>query len=196
MDNKKNPIKLFGGLAIMRKTTKEMVEYQERFKDKIDPAVRARNFRFLGSQADVLHQYAQSEKFYRQGLSFFEPLERIDQRYQSLEFNGFLSYSLLRQHKNGWFELMEKTLLDFDKSMDGEWLKSNDYYTWAVWKSGIEIRNSDALLDTRKSKNQYREHIDNWLNDADLILRMPDGKNDGFVRRRRELAEVVEKFQS
>ncbi|MPM42599.1 hypothetical protein SDC9_89265 [bioreactor metagenome] len=123
-------------------------------------------------------------------------MERIDQRYQSLELSGFLAYSLLRQNKNGWFELTQQTLEDFDNSPEGIWLKDNNYYAWAVWKSGIEIRIADALLDSKKLTSQYKGHIKNWINDADSILQMPDGNREVFGIRRQELDAVIQKQNS
>lgn len=194
MENKKNPIKIAKGLSIMKTTTDQMIGLQKSHKNEIDPVVNARSFRFLGRQSDLFHQYKQSEKYYRQGLQFFEPLEQIDQKYQSLELSGFLAFSLLKQNKSGWFELTQKTLSDFDNSPEGSWLTDNDYYTWAVWKSGIEIRNSDALLDSKKLAGQYRSNINEWLNDADSILQMPDGNRDVFGIRRQELEAVKLKY--
>jgi len=194
MENKKNPLKIAKGLAIMKSTTGQMTDYQQSNQDKIDPVVSARSSRFLGRQADLLHQYSQSEKYYRQGLSFFEQLERIDQRYQSLELSGFLAFSMLKQRKNGWFEITQQTLSNFDNSNEGIWLKDNDYYAWAVWKSGIEIRNSDTLLDSKKLTDQYRTNIENWLGDADSILQMPDGNREVFGIRRQELDTVIQRL--
>jgi len=195
MENKKNPIKLAKGLTIMKSTSGQMVDFQKDHEDKIDSVVKARSSRFLGRQSDLLHQYSQSEKYYRQGLAFFEPLERIDQRYQSLELSGFLAFSMLKQNKNGWFELTQQTLSNFDNSKEGIWLKDNDYYAWAVWKSGIEIRNSDALLDSKKLSSQYRSNIETWLGDADSILQMPDGNREVFGIRRQELDAVTQKLK-
>jgi len=194
MENKKNPIKIGKGLLIMKATSDQMIGLQKSHKDEIDPIVNARSFRFLGRQSDFFHQHNQSEKYYRQGLKFFEPLKQIDQRYQSLELSGFLAFSLLKQKKSGWLELTQKTLSDFDNSPEGSWLKDGDYYTWAVWKSGIEIRNSDALLDSKKLIGQYRTNISEWLDDANSILQMPDGNRDVFGIRRQELDIVARKL--
>ena len=173
MENKKNPIKLAKGLTIMKSTSGQMVDFQKDHEDKIDSVVKARSSRFLGRQSDLLHQYSQSEKYYRQGLAF----------------------SMLKQNKNGWFELTQQTLSNFDNSKEGIWLKDNDYYAWAVWKSGIEIRNSDALLDSKKLSSQYRSNIETWLGDADSILQMPDGNREVFGIRRQELDAVTQKLK-
>lgn len=195
MENKRNPVKVARGISIIGFTISQMLEFQKSHKDKIDPVVAARSFRFLGRQSDILHRYKQSEKYYRQGLEFFKPLEHPSQRYQSLELHGFLAFSLLKQNKSGWFELTQETLTSFDNSPEGNWLNENDYYTWAVWKSGIEIRNSGAILDSKKFANQYKGDIEVWLKDADYILQMPDGDRERFGIRRQELDEVTQKLK-
>jgi len=193
MENRRNPAKIVEGLSIMVPTSKEMIEFQKKHEDKIDPIVAARSFRFLGRQADLFHQYGKSEKYYRQCLQYFEGLEPIEQRYNRLELSGFLSYSLLKQRKPGWFDLTQKTLSEFDTSEEGKWLKDNDYYPWAVWKSGIEIRTSDEVLGSKKLRSQYRVNVGEWLGDAESILRMPDGDTEVFGIRRQELSEVTQK---
>lgn len=195
MENlKKNPIKIAKGLLILRSTTDQMIKLQNKHINEIDPIVNARSFRFLGRQADIFHQYNQSEKHYRKGLDFFEPLKRVDQRYQKLELSGFLAFSLLKQNKPTWFDLTQKTLSDFDNSPEGIWLKNSDYYTWAVWKSGIEIRNSDALLNSSKLREDYRGNIETWLDNADLILQMPNSDRKIFGIRRQEFDAVTQKL--
>jgi hypothetical protein len=167
-----NPIRAGKGLLLMTSISKDMSSFQKENKDKIDPIVNARTFRFLGRQADQLHQYPKSEKLYQQGLNFFENLNNPDQRYHRLELSGFLAFSQLKQNNSAWFDLTIKTLSDFDEAPEGIWLKNNDYYTWAVWKSGIEIRNSDSLLGNKNNTIKYRTNIISWLDDADSILKV------------------------
>jgi len=193
MENKKNPFKIAKGVLVMKSMIGQMIDYQQNHGKEIDPIISARTPRFLGRLADHLHLYSQSEKYYRQGLDFFEPLERIDQKYQSLELSGFLAFSLLKQNKPGWFELTQKTLSDFDNSPEGSWLKDSDYKTWAIWKSGIENRNADALLDSKKLTDKYKTNIESWLTDADSILQMPNGDREVFKIRRQELEATIRK---
>lgn len=167
-----NPIRASKGLLLMTNISKDMSRFQKENKHKIDPIVNARTFRFLGRQADQLHQYSRSEKLYQQGLNFFENLNNPEQRYHRLELSGFLAFSQLKQNNPAWFDLTIKTLSDFDETPEGIWLKNNDYYTWAVWKSGIEIRNSDSLLGNKNNTIKYRTNIISWLDDADSILKV------------------------
>lgn len=191
MENKKNPQKILKGLSIMKSTMNQMISLQKDNVDTTDPVVNARSFRFLGRLSDTLHQYPRSEKFYRQGLEFFEPLERIDQRYQSLELSGFLAFSLLKQGKDGWFDLTQQTLNDFDNSDEGLWLKNHDYKAWAIWKSGIEIRISSALINSKKLNEQYNGNVESWLSDADAILQI-NGNREEFGFRMQELKALTQ----
>jgi hypothetical protein len=166
-----NPIRAGKGLLLMTNISKYMSSFQKDNMNKIDPIVNARTFRFLGRQADHLHQFKKSENLYQQALSFFENLNKPEQRYHRLELSGFLAFSQLKQNNPAWFDLTTKTLSDFDEAPEGIWLKDNNYYTWAVWKSGIEIRNSDSLLGKKSNTLKYKTNIISWLDDANLILK-------------------------
>ena len=51
---------------------------------------------------------------------------------------------------------------------------ATDYYTWAVWASGIPIRTVDALINTgRLSDKQWAK---DWIDEAESLLTIP--KND------------------
>lgn len=100
--------------------------------------------------------------------------------------HGFLSYSLIKQGKTEeGINLAQQTLKDFDDSEEGKWLKENSYYTWAVWKSGIEIRTADHIGKT-KDLNQM-DVANSFLADAENILVMPDGNTEIFRLRLDEL---------
>jgi len=190
----KNPTKATKGLFLTDKTAKEMIDFQQAHQDKIDPITSARTDRFLGRYYDRLHQFKKSEQLYQKGLDFFNSLESVDQKYNQLEFSGFLAFSKLKQKKTDWFDLTTQTLSNFDKSPEGIWLRNTDYYTWAVWKSGIEIRTSDALLNTKYQK-KYQKNINFWIKDADSILTMPDGNRNVFQLRLDELNAVKAKLK-
>ena len=190
----KKPTKATKGLFLAGKTAKEMINFQQIHQDKIDPIISVRTDRFLGRYYDQIKRFKKSEQLYKKGLDFFKSLEPVDQRYNQLEFSGFLAFSKLKQKKPEWFNLTIKTLSDFDKSSEGIWLRNNDYYTWAVWKSGVEIRTSDALLNTQHQK-EYQENINLWIRDADSILIMPDGNRNIFQLRLDELNAVKAKLK-
>jgi len=171
------------GLIIMKTSINGMQKYQEEHQADISPALKARNFRFMGRFADRLHQYQKSEKLYRQGLEYFDFQKEPENRYQRLELLGFISFSLLKQGKKSeGLKLMDQVLKDYDESPEGEWLKKSDYYTWAVWKSGVEIRNSEYLIEHHQMSG-----VEGLMNDVKKILVMPDGNNEKFGIRIGEL---------
>src|SRR4030042_3907215 len=134
---KANPIRAAKGMLIMNKTAKNMEKYMNENEEKIDPVVKNRVFRFLGRHADYQGKYSKSENYYRKGLVYFDSSTEPEERFNQLELMGFLSYSLIKQGKEEGIDLAEQTLTDFDESPEGKWLKENNYYTWAVWKSGV-----------------------------------------------------------
>ena len=88
--------------------------------------------------------------------------------------------------------MAQQTLNDFDGSDEGKWLKENNYYAWAVWKSGIEIRTTEHVVKTKDS-----EHADlakTFLSDAENILKMPDGTTESFRLRLDELSSTKEQL--
>ena len=182
---KANPLRAFKGMFIMEKTAKNMEKYLEENEEKIEPVVKNRVFRFLGRHADYKGNYKKSENYYRKGLSYFDSSTKVEERFNRLEFMGFLSYSLIKQSKEKGIGLAKQTLRDFDQSLEGKWLKENDYYTWAVWKSGIEIRTAKYIKKTKNIK--YKQLAKDFLADAGNILQMPDGNKEIFRLRLDEL---------
>jgi len=181
-----NPIRAAKGILIMEKTSRTMEKYSEENADDLDQVVKARVFRFLGRYLDHKGQYKKSEQYYRKGLEYFDQSTKLEERFNRLEFLGFLSYSLTKQGKTeDGLGLAQKTLKDFDDSDEGRWLKENNYYTWAVWKSGIEIRTAEHIAKTKKS--DYWDLANSYLEDAKNILVMPDGTEEIFNLRLDEL---------
>jgi len=182
---KANPIRAIKGMGIMNKTAKNMEKFMNENEEKINPVVKNRVFRFLGRHADYKGNYKKSENYYRKGLSYFDSSTKVEERFNRLEFMGFLSYSLIKQSKEKGIGLAKQTLRDFDQSLEGKWLKENDYYTWAVWKSGIEIRTAKYIKKTKNIK--YKQLAKDFLADAGNILQMPDGNKEIFRLRLDEL---------
>jgi hypothetical protein len=183
-----NPFRAAKGILLMESSAKQMEKYEKEHHEQVDLIVGTRVFRFLGRYADTKHQYSKSEEFYKKILSFFDSLPEVEKRYHRLELSGFLASSLIKQNKKEGFDLAVKTLEDFDKSEEGIWLKENDYYTWAVWKSGVEIRTAQHFAN--KKYNKHSQIIKDWVIDADLILRMPNGDKEQFRIRRDELENL------
>lgn len=183
-------VRAIQGLIIMKTSISGMQKYQEEHQFEINPIIKARNFRFMGRFADYQHQYQKSEKLYYQGLEYFDSQTEPENRYHRLELLGFISFSLLKQGKKSeGLKLMDQVLKDYDESPEGQWLKENDFYTWAVWKSGVEIRNSEYLI-----KHNTTSRAKELMNDAQKILVMPDGNNEKFGIRIRELDRLKTKI--
>jgi hypothetical protein len=184
-----NPFRLAKGIFVMESTSREMEKYLGDSGEKLDAVVKARIYRYLGRYADYKHQYHKSEEYYRKGLLFFDQSENIDERFNKLEFLGFLSYSLLKQGKTKeGLEMATSTLSKFDDSEEGKWLKENSYYTWAVWKSGIEIRTAEHLLNSKEPDS--RVLAKGLIKVTGDTLTMPDGTKDVFQLRIDELNKV------
>jgi len=181
-----NPIRAAKGMFMMESTSKTMEEYAEVNGENLDPAIKARVYRFLGRNADHKGQYKKSEQFYRKGLEYFDHSTKPEERFIRLEFLGFLSYSLIKQGKTAeGIELAQQTLKYFDDSDEGKWLKESNYYAWAVWKSGIEIRTAEHIAKTKDSG--HTDLAKDFLADAGSILVMPDGTTENFRLRLDEL---------
>lgn len=183
---KGNPVRAVKGLWVMEKTSKEMKNYLGR--EGLDSVTGARIFRFLGRHEDEIGMFKKSEPYYRKGLEYFNRSDKIEERYNRLEFLGFLSFSLIKQgkaKKEEGIELAKQTLKDFDESDEGKWLRKNDYYAWAVWKSGIELRTADHIF--KKKDAQNADLAKSFLTDSENILKMPDGNTEIFALRLDEL---------
>ncbi len=181
-----NPLRAAKGMLVMESTSRTMERYAEENGENLDPVVKARVSRFLGRYADYKGQYKKSEQYYREGLTFFDQSTKPEERFNRLEFLGFLSYSLIKQGKTEeGMGLAQQTLKDFDDSDEGKWLKETNYYAWAVWKSGIEIRTSEHVAKTKDS--EHSDLAKTFLADAENILKMPDGTTESFRLRLDEL---------
>jgi hypothetical protein len=183
------------GLWIMKKTSNAMKGYLGR--KGLDPVTEARIFRFLGRHEDEKEMFKRSEPYYRKGLEYFNQSDKIEERYNRLEFLGFLSFSLIKQgkaKKDEGIELAKQTLKDFDESDEGKWLRENNYYAWAVWKSGIELRTAEHIFKKKDVKNADLAKI--LLTDSENILRMPDGATESFRLRLDELNATKELVKS
>ena len=189
-----NPLRVAKWFPVMAKTVVDMKKYEEKYHDQIDPVIGARVYRFLGRFADQKGQYSESEKLYKKGLSYFDSLTKPEERYHRLELTGFISHSQIKQGKKEGLDLATQTLKDFDTSPEGLWLKENDYYTWAVWKSGIEIRTAQHYC--QKNDTQKLEIMRDWIVDAESILQTPDGDKEPFEIRLDELNNVKELIKS
>lgn len=145
--------------------------------------------RFQGRFADMTRQYDKAEKFYNQALREIETEQDPASHANVLEIKGFIAEAVFKQGRpEGWSQV-KQAIKAFDESPEGKWLKENNYYAWAVWKSGIEIRTADLLL---KQKNPAEAKRLIALAETELI--MPDGNTKVFGIRQSELDAVRQKL--
>jgi tetratricopeptide (TPR) repeat protein len=158
----------------------------------------SRVYRFLGRLYDYKGQFGKSVAAYRKAL----PLSKFDPEYVEkgvprwLELEGFLSYALIMSGEVAkGVSFAKKTFKKYDSNNEALALKKKDYYTWAVWKSGIPIRTINGLLAKKLSFD--RQEMQAWLSDAETVLDPPkSAKNWGdFGIRKTELEAVKRRLQ-
>lgn len=88
--------------------------------------------------------------------------------------------------------LIEHTLDEFETSTIGQWLREGDYYTWAVWKSGIEIRTADHIAHKRLAS--YYPQASKYLALAQEDLVMPPEETRKPELRLDELSDTKAKL--
>jgi tetratricopeptide (TPR) repeat protein len=160
-------------LTKMQAAVKKAEFYVEKYRLKV---WKSRVHRFLGRIYDYKSQFKKAAVEYRKAI----PLAKDDPDYTEkgyprwLELQGFLSFSMLMsgETKEGLF-LAKQVYSKFDNSKVGIFLKKKDYYTWAVWKSGIPIRTLGAFLDKRLTFE--KSEMLSWLSDAEKSLEVPKG---------------------
>ncbi|KKU04255.1 MAG: hypothetical protein UX88_C0002G0002 [Candidatus Woesebacteria bacterium GW2011_GWC2_47_16] len=158
----------------------------------------SRYYRFLGRVYDYKRDFAKSVTAYKKAI----PLVRLDPEFikkgypRWLEIEGFLSYALLMSGriKEG-YSLARKTYNKFDNSPEGRSLKEKDYYTWAIWKSGVVVRTFGVFLLGKYTFD--KGEILSWLSEAEKDL--TPSKNiriwGDFSLRKDEVAALKRKLQ-
>ena len=140
------------------------------------------DFRFLGRVYDYKKDYSQAEKYYQQALGYFQ--NQNDPRV--LEIKGFMSANLINQGKiEPGLTLAKKTYSEFDQTP----LKQSDFYTWAVWKTGIFPRVVKALIVQKVDFN--KPEMKQFL-ETDQKLLLESDKN--FQYRLDEIAETLKQL--
>lgn len=131
---------------------------------------------FLGKINDFKGKFNESVKCYKKAP-------------KTAEVEGHMAYSLIMSGKtNLGFKKAVKALKDIDYEKVYTDLKKKDYYTWAVWKSGIVVRVSAALI-VKKVKFD-RELVNKWIGICEKEL-----KNGDFGYRRDELGKLKQKLK-
>lgn len=188
-----SPKEIVKGRTEMRKSIEQMHDQIEKNGNDISLLLKARVYRFEGKYLEASLQFAKAEKAYKKGLVYFESSDKIEEKYNKLEFQAFISHTQLMQPLrpgkiNEGLEMASKTLDDFDNSEEGKWLKENNYYMWAVWKSGHEIRIAKDMKRFHLKSNLISP--EGMISDAKKILVMPNGSTSEFGHRLDELASL------
>ena len=138
------------------------------------------DLRFLGRVYDYNRDYPQAYNFYQQALDFYQKQNNP----RTLEINAFICANLIYQNKiDDGLALAKKTYAEFETCP----LKQSDFYTWAVWKTGIYPRVIKALI----SQNQTFDSLEMkniLLNDQKLLM----GEKFDFRFRLDEISEALD----
>lgn len=132
----------------------------------------SKSHRFLGRIASYKNDWDQARFHYEEAIRTIETHPEFAENPAVLfEVEGFLASCLIMLGKQEeGLKLAKDVYAKYDETEQGKYLKVNNYYTWAVWKSGVPIFAIQALLASRKEfdKNMAIE----WLKDADNFLTM------------------------
>lgn len=151
-------------------------------------------FRFLGRAATYAEDHIKAKEYYEMAIENFSGSSAKSK----LEVSGFLAEALilLGESQEG-LNLAKKTYTEFLNSDLGQNLKKEDYFTWAVWMSGIAPRICNALIKTGADFN--KEEMSAWLETTKTELENPSGDatwgDGGFQFRMDELKSIIAKLQ-
>jgi tetratricopeptide (TPR) repeat protein len=171
------------------KMSETTTKAHEIIEDNCLEDLRGEDFRFLGRVADYNGKYKEAKDYYERALEIFRGKPR------ELEIKGFLATTLvnLGDVEKG-IELVKKTFGEYDENT----LKKEDYFTWAVWKSGLWMRIIKILVE--KNIPFDREEMKKCLNASEEILKDPQEEktlgNKNFQYRIDEIEETKKMLQN
>jgi len=156
--------------------------------------------RFLGRLYDYKGLFNKAAVEYKKAI----PLARQDPEVKEkgyprwLEVEAFLSFSLIMSGKTKeGIALAKEVFGKLKAGPDGRDLKKKDYFTWAVWLSGIPIRTIGALIDRNILFN--RGEMLSWLSEAEGILVIPKAQSTwgdkNFQFRKDEIVALRRKLR-
>jgi tetratricopeptide (TPR) repeat protein len=162
---------------------------------------KPRSYRNAGRASDYMGDYQTAIEYYKKAIAIYDPQENQMVRSNRLEILGFLAFSqIMSGDIKGGVELAEQTFDRFNNSEEGLDRKEADYYTWAVWASGIPIRTVSALLLTKALPADKKMWAEEWLRKAEAMMAFPDGSDTwgdkNFEYRKNELKKVREGLAS
>lgn len=187
------PLKMGGiakGFILMRGAANKAEDY---IQEHNVTSKKARSGRFLGEIAMIQKDYPTAVKHFQNSVDLFNRKEDWRDRVNALELSGFLAEAMiLSGEPERGIALARKTFLAYENE-DGEKLKEDDYYTWAVWKSGCIVKAWHALLASGFPLNQgLREGMSDVLVDAESVFNVPEGVEiwGDFTIRKREIKAI------
>lgn len=156
----------------------KMMEYAQKALDVIkEHAIEdmlGGAYRFLGRAYTFAGNHVKAKVCYENAISEYSGKTLKSK----LEVSGFLADSIIRLGMpNEGLALAQKTYEEFYTSELGKSLKEEDYFTWAVWMSGIAPRVINALLDTDVSIDI--PSMKSWLQKVESELKNPNNKMGG-----------------
>jgi hypothetical protein len=154
------------------------------------------SYRFLGRVATYKGDHNTAKGHYERSLALYKEEQDPIIRSRKIELQAFLSHALMMTGDiKGGMALAQQTFEEANQSEVGVALRDHDYYTWAVWTSGIPIHLCHALAtkNVRMSKAQKID-LDEMLIKAEEILHVPAGVatwgDERFQFRRDEIAKI------
>lgn len=194
-EDKRDLTRRRGALAKMEAATHVAMEYVQTNKLK---EWESRAYRFLGRLENYKGEYWKSITAYKKALS----LAKLDPEYVEkgvprwLELESMITAPLILsgQIKAG-IELAKRAFKKYDTNLEAKVLKRKDYFTWAVWRSGIPIRVLAALEDKKVVYDKAEMLV--WLERAESLLVRPQGIRiwGDFGIRRDEIAALKRRLQ-
>jgi tetratricopeptide (TPR) repeat protein len=190
--------KIRRALLQMDKVVKEARYFIEKYNLK---NWRHRLHRFLGRLYDYKGLFKRAVVEYKKAIPLAKDDPEVKEKGypRGLEVKAFLSYSLIMSGdaKRG-MELARRTYRDLASGPDGRYLKRKDYFTWAVWLSGIPIRTTSALIDKRQTFDNQGMLF--WLSQAEKVLVIPEGArtwgDKNFQFRKDEIAAIRRRIKA
>jgi len=188
------------GFSLMRSSAKSGFEYANQHGvEKLKP----RTHRFSGEIAMISRDYQSAIKHFETGIRLYEKMENPEERWNTLEFQGFLAEALVLSGKvKEGVDLAQETFGQYDWSDDGLLMKGEAYYQWAVWKSGCMTKLWNALLEKGGKKipisESKKSELVVMLLLAEGALRFADGSEKqgdfDFGIRKAEIGKIKKRL--
>lgn len=160
---------------VIQKETNEMERSAKKAHKIIEEnkinKLKATSHRFLGRVMTYKGNHTEAQKEYEKSI---ELIEQKENKEQLLELRGFLAPTLLINGRiDEGVQLALTTFNDYEGSQIGKGLKEKDYYTWAVWRSGLITRMVFAMNEAGVplEKEKWKTLIDT----CGTFLKNPEG---------------------